>query len=143
MKRTRYLINKDFQLKFLGVLLISVTIVLANFLVVIFLLIRETNELAIKLNLYAAPHYYYFLTRQKSFIIKETVIFTIILFVGVCIVGILYSHRIAGMLYRLTRHIEELSKGKKLEPISFRKKDAFKGLANSINRLQEYLYKKK
>ena len=52
--------------------------------------------------------------------------------------AILYSHRIAGPLYRLKMSVDEFMEGK-FQPIRLRKTDEFKEIEPMINRLAEYL----
>jgi nitrogen fixation/metabolism regulation signal transduction histidine kinase len=55
---------------------------------------------------------------------------------GTSILALLYSHRIAGPLFRLRKCVDMLSAGQDVEPIRFRKKDEFKELAESLNELR-------
>jgi sensor histidine kinase YesM len=59
-------------------------------------------------------------------------LFSATLFVST-ILGILLSHRAAGPLYRLSKQFESIKNGADPEPIQFRKKDFFQGLANNYN----------
>ena len=51
------------------------------------------------------------------------------------LVGIFYSHRLAGPIYRIRRTLREHEEGRKVEPIVLRRNDEFKELADDINRL--------
>ncbi len=57
--------------------------------------------------------------------------------------GIILSHRIAGPLYRLEKHLEGLGEGKKLTALKFRKNDYFQDLAQSYNQHMEKIFQKK
>lgn len=52
---------------------------------------------------------------------------------------VFYSHRLAGPVYHLEKHLEEMIKGNYEEKLRFRKNDEFKHLADTINRLQDKL----
>jgi len=61
-------------------------------------------------------------------------IFTaVVVVVFIAVFGILLSHRIAGPLYRLHRHMSEIGQGKIQSEVSFRKGDYFQELAGSFN----------
>jgi methyl-accepting chemotaxis protein len=47
--------------------------------------------------------------------------------------GIRYSHRIAGPLYRLDSKMRRIAEGEAPSPVSFRRKDQFLQLADSFN----------
>jgi len=61
--------------------------------------------------------------------------FTII--VGAIILGVFFSHRIAGPLFRLQRHIREMSERIITSPIRIRSTDEFQGLASSLEELRK------
>jgi signal transduction histidine kinase len=50
-----------------------------------------------------------------------------------------YSHRIAGPMYRLHKHLQDMIKGDYKERLRFRKNDEFKHLADAINKIQDKL----
>lgn len=51
----------------------------------------------------------------------------------------LYSHRLAGPVYHLNKHLKDIIAGNYDNNLSFRKKDEFKQLADTLNELQEKL----
>jgi nitrogen fixation/metabolism regulation signal transduction histidine kinase len=59
--------------------------------------------------------------------------------VGTSILALLYSHRIAGPLFRLKKSIKMLSAGQDIEPIRFRKKDEYQDLADSLTELRRFM----
>jgi HAMP domain-containing protein len=65
------------------------------------------------------------------------VLFAGILFVG--IVSLIYSHRIAGPIYRLKKSIEALQEGKEIGCIKLRPADEFQDLADSLEKLRVIL----
>ena len=70
----------------------------------------------------------------KKELFKKLVIFTLLLAFFVILWGVFTSHRIAGPLYRLNRHMLDSSEGKTTEPLHFRTKDEFQDLADSFNK---------
>jgi len=84
---------------------------------------------------YAAAHSV--MPRIRESLITKTVlinlIFSFMAAVGVSILGVFYSHRIAGPLVKLKQHARVLSNASFDERIFFRKKDALQPLANVLN----------
>jgi nitrogen fixation/metabolism regulation signal transduction histidine kinase len=65
-----------------------------------------------------------------------------VLFLGMFFVGIIsliYSHRIAGPIYRLKKTIEDLQEGNEIGRIKVRPGDEFQDLANSLEKLRVIL----
>ena len=65
-----------------------------------------------------------------------------VLFLGIFFVGIMsliYSHRIAGPIYRLKKSIEALQEGKEIGCIKLRPDDEFHDLADSLEKLRVIL----
>ena len=62
------------------------------------------------------------------------VIFLVLAF----LIGILYSHKLAGPIYRVEKSIMALIHGQSDFKIKLRKKDEFKNLADTFNRLIDY-----
>ena len=71
----------------------------------------------------------------KSRIFYRLLFFIFPLIFVLAALSILFSHRIAGPLYRLEKTIEQFLQGKDVEPIRLRRNDELKGLASKINDL--------
>ncbi len=66
------------------------------------------------------------------------VLFFVLFFV--MILAVIYSHRIAGPIYRVKRYLDIMALGKDVPPpISFRKHDEFKEIAESLNKVIEMM----
>ncbi len=61
---------------------------------------------------------------------------SLIVFAGA--LEIVYLHRVAGPMYRIARILDELSQGKRITQVKLRKKDFFKNIADSINKLIQF-----
>ena len=57
----------------------------------------------------------------------------------VCIISLIYSHRIAGPIYRLKKAIEAMQNGKEIGHIKLRPGDEFQDLADSVEKLRVIL----
>ena len=65
-----------------------------------------------------------------------------VMFWSIILIGclaLLFSHRVAGPLYRLQKCIDQFASGQDTGPIRLRKKDHYKGLAASIENLRQDL----
>ena len=58
-------------------------------------------------------------------------------FLITCLVGVFYSHRLAGPLHKLQDTVERVLRGEPAEPVRLRKSDELQELADSLNRLTE------
>jgi len=65
------------------------------------------------------------------------VLFFVLLLVG--LLSLLYSHRIAGPLFRIISCMDMLVEGKDIPPIRLRDNDQFKDLAESLDKLRIHL----
>jgi methyl-accepting chemotaxis protein len=82
----------------------------------------------------------YFKTMEKWAKTKMSIIFllsVILLFSGV--ISLLFSHRIAGPILRLTRSMDFLAEGKDIPSFHFRTYDEFKELATAFDKLRKSL----
>jgi signal transduction histidine kinase len=71
-------------------------------------------------------------------LVKKHILFRLIFFsipvIFVIVIGsIIFTHRIAGPLYRLEKTLDDLIAGKDVDIIRLRKKDEFQGLTQKLN----------
>lgn len=71
----------------------------------------------------------------KSQIFFRTILFLFPAIFVISAFAILFSHRIAGPLYRLERTLDKVIQGEDVEYIQLRKKDELKDLAGRINEI--------
>lgn len=102
-----------------------------------------------KVQLYGATDEYQddVVTVSRLEVIKPVVIKSLIIggIVSIVLAGVsmfFYSHRLAGPVYHLEKHLQDMVEGKYDKKLVFRKKDEFKQLADTINKLQEKLRNK-
>jgi methyl-accepting chemotaxis protein len=67
--------------------------------------------------------------------IKINAFFYLMIFLGIVILGIIYTHRIAGPLHRIKIQVKSISEGRLDTNIKFRRKDAIHQFAESLNEL--------
>lgn len=112
----------------------------------IFLFFSLVSALLIyeRLHVPLSPHYGAAISRLTQ--VKESLIITsiginlmfwILIAVGIALLGIFYSHRIAGPLFRVRRYAAALGEGRFDQRISFREKDVLHTLSSALNEMAE------
>lgn len=85
----------------------------------------------------------YFGTLQKWAQTKMDILCLLALVLIICgIISVIFSHRIAGPIYRLRKSIEMLSEGKDIPSFAFRKRDEFQEVAASFEKLRKFIKEK-
>ncbi len=128
IRRRRYIIKPGFQLRYIGVIFITV-------FAVAFLCISTTYYLSMTLlgeklaNVYPQGRLVMTLKGINQIIIWRILFLTPI----IAFIGVLLSHKIAGPAYRIEKTLEEIGKGNFDINIKLRKYDELKGIANAVN----------
>ena len=126
-KRTIYLINPKFQIKFS--LFVTSLVVISSLIypVVIYetytRIIESINDPVINQNL----------VQSKASLIQLLILFQLIFTLLVFIICIFQSHKIAGPIYKLQKFLKDLREGSSHSKLTFRKGDNFKELADDYN----------
>ena len=149
MNRKIYLIDKKFQMSMISkvVLLIICSIFISG---VISYFVTVHFEKLNDFQLYGTTggNLNTMIMVSSLFLVKPVIVKSLVLGGGLgtliaIVLFIFYSHRIAGPMYHLEKHIEMMIRGNYEEDLKFRKKDEFKQLADLINQLQDKLKDKK
>ena len=126
-KRTIYLVNPKFQIKFSFFVTSLVFICSLIYPIVIYetynRLIAQTSNAELAQSL----------IDSKSDILQLLILFQLIFVALVFVICIFQSHKIAGPLYKLRKHFGLLQEGESQEKLSFRKGDHFRELAEDYN----------
>ena len=126
-KRTIYLVNPKFQIRFSLFVTSLVFICSLVYPIVIYetynRLITQTSNTELSQRL----------IDSKSDILQLLILFQLIFMVLVFIICIFQSHKIAGPLYKLKEYLRLIEEGESREKLSFRKGDHFQELAESYN----------
>jgi len=135
------LINPRFQWRF-----IFFSLVIASFQVAVlfgatalfFTKCIEQGKLA---GLPANNVYYQLLREQND--LMNWILFgaASISFIAIIVLGIVFSHRIAGPIYRLLEHMRNMEKGEATGDLVFRENDFFPELADTFNAVIKYVRK--
>jgi hypothetical protein len=133
MKRRVLLINPKFQLQFMAwsasTTVIAVLVMHAAHL----WFFRNLRNLALQSGLPENHVFFQFIRDRQS----ELNLITLVTFVGLTILlsvfGLFFSHQIAGPMYRLRKHFEEVGRTGKHTPLKFREGDFFQEIPEAYN----------
>jgi methyl-accepting chemotaxis protein len=133
-KRTQYFIAKKFQLRYVGLilLLVSLTAIMCSYVIYYTMMLTMGDKLA---NVYPQG-------RLISIVnmVNLRILLTMLLVAPlVVVIGIYASHRIAGPIYRIEKFLASLAGGDLSLPLTLRKNDELVSLAGGINSVVESL----
>lgn len=137
-RRKKLLINPKFQLKFMKNLLFLNIAVCATFYGAQSYFFWQARKLGESISLPSDHVFFLFIAEQQrtmtliSLATMATVSLLILAF------GLLYSHRIAGPVYRLQKYLKDKAAGAEIGKLSFRENDYFPEMAEALN---DYIYK--
>lgn len=133
-RRKQYLIKKGLQFKYIG--LIFALAILASVVTGYTVFVTGWTLLGEKLaNVYPQGRLMYVFKTTNLTLIRNLIFISPLIFV----LGLLFSHRIAGPVYRIEKSIYEISKGNLAMKIKLRKGDELWDLADLINTMTENL----
>ncbi len=146
--RKKYLVDKKFQAKMI-LMVVSLIVAAIMFSGIFSYLAALYLEKQSKVQLYGATDEYQddVVTVTRLEVVKPVIVRSLIIggfssIVMAVIAMMFYSHRLAGPVYRLERHLEEIIEGHYEKHLHFRKSDEFKRLADIVNRLEDKLVEK-
>jgi hypothetical protein len=131
--RKNFLINPKFQLSFLAYTLGVSILTIGFFYAADAYFFWKFRQLGTGLGLPANHVFFQFLDEQHS---TKNTYYGIAAAVAVSFLsiwGLLLSHRVAGPLYRLRKHLGSVARGETLSDVRFRKGDFFPEVADAYN----------
>jgi len=130
IRRKKYLIAAEFQLKYIGYILLFLYIgaAIAGYTVYYTTWTTLGEKLA---NVYPTNRLVY-IFRSANMVLLFRILLITPLFV---FIGLILSHRIAGPIYRIGRYIDSLMEGDYSNDLVLRKRDEFKILALKMTQL--------
>ena len=133
-KRTIFLINPSFQLKFSlivsSVILISTLIYPVIILDFFSIVSQRLPSLALEIS------------NVQSDLIFYLILIQVVLALVVFLSFIFFTHKIAGPLYKLRIHLEGIREGKAITPLNFRSGDYFHEVADEVSLFLETIRSK-
>jgi methyl-accepting chemotaxis protein len=141
-KRKKIVINKPLQFIFSGITIyfILIVIIVVGGLTYFITLNTILSQIEMENKFINA---YEIVKKINILLLKKIGLLILLLIILVFYLEIRFLHRIAGPLFRIERTLKEISEGKDVEPIKLRKKDFYKSLAESVNKVIEYINKLK
>lgn len=140
VRRTRYLINRGFQLRYMGIF------VLASFLAaliiggVLFYIVEMNWMVQLDRGLQLFPEVKELLVHERNWILMSFGFVFVILAVMLSFFGLFLSHRVAGPVFALGRRMSRIVEQKDLiTPLGFRKLDALQEVKDFFNQTLEHL----
>ncbi len=141
-KRKIYVVDPEFQyglIRKIAAIAVLMIIMSLSFMVSVYYLYGDVQIEVAQPDPFALAETISTMPQQVSLIKLLWPVLFICLLVTLAITflfGVIISHRMAGPIYRAKLTLEEMSLGDLRGEIRFRKKDDFKSLAESINRLR-------
>lgn len=138
-RRKNWIINQDFQYKFITYTLLPVGITILIFWLSIEIFFYRMLMIGKKFNIPDNHGFYLLLRTQKSEFFSIAIILIIILIIAFFIWGVLLSHKIAGPFYKFKKYLDESQNTKEClqTPLAFRKGDFFLEIPEAFNNFIE------
>ena len=131
--RKKYLINPKFQFFMISFALFQFVSTVGFLFLLNSYFFNRFNVMGIDSGIPSNHAYFKFLSEQQI-VFNHAVLLTSIVIGIVIMTSVLFiSHKIAGPLYRLTKHFKEIADGKDLKEIQFRKNDFFPEIQIGFN----------
>jgi methyl-accepting chemotaxis protein len=131
--RRNLLINPKFQLSFLAYTLGVSVVTIGFFYLADAYFFWKFSQLGKGLGLPPNHVFFQFLDEQKS---SKNLYYAVTAAVSIAVLGVwglLLSHRVAGPLYRLKKHLQAVAEGKTVSDVRFREGDFFPEVADAYN----------
>jgi len=131
-RRTQYFIAKKFQLKYVGMilLLVSLTAVMCSYVTYYTMMLTMGDKLA---NVYPQGRLIAIVNMVNFRILLSMLLVTPL----IIMIGIYASHKIAGPIYRIEKFLGLMANGDLSLTLTLRKNDELASLAGGINRFVE------
>lgn len=136
IRRRQYLINWDFQLRYVGFLIGVACLLTLVFIVAAKYYIHLNFTALLESGLVTSALTQEFLTIEKNFLNQNLVSLFLAIIGVLTVTGIILTHRIAGPLFALKRKMNDLiDHGISDEPFHVRRSDEFQDLVETFNKL--------
>ncbi len=127
------LINKRFQLTFLGYILGMIVLTIGIIYGSNFYFFWMFKKMGISMQLPSDHVFFSFLEAQQTQMNYVFALTGVLVSASMCLLGLFLSHRVAGPLYRLCSHLKKISADGSVEEVKFREGDFFPEVADAFN----------
>ncbi len=131
--RVKYIINPKFQFFMICFALLQSFVAIGILFALNAHFFERFKSMGIHAGIPPNHIYFQFLYEQQVYFTNAVLVVSGLIGVFIMLSMTLISHRIAGPLYRLSRHMQEIAEGKKISEIRFRQKDFFAEIAEIFN----------
>lgn len=131
--RRNFLINPRFQLPYMGIMVATAMVTIGILYGANVYFFNDFADMGRSIGLPADHVFFQFLDEQHRTLNVIFGAFGAVAFCAMCLIGMFVSHRVAGPLHRLNRHMKDVASGGTDQDVTFRKGDFFPELAESMN----------
>jgi methyl-accepting chemotaxis protein len=135
LTRKSYFVNPRLQLQLILGANILALISVALISTLMFYSESQVHSYGAALNLSPNHPFMAHVAQQEAYFARMCLVIGVIQFLLFNLTAIFLSHRIAGPLYRLERHMEDVAAGKEPSDVKFRKGDMYLHLADACNKV--------
>lgn len=132
-RRKIFLINPRLQYSFLGFSLLMSLISIAVFYIATLYLFWKFEQTGYSVGIAEGHIFYRFIADQRSLMNTILLIAAPVITIATCFIGIKLSHRVAGPIYNMTKHLKNINENGEIKEIKFRENDYFLELENEFN----------
>lgn len=132
-RRKVYMINPHFQYSFIIFASVIGFISLCIFYFAILYFFWSFEKRGIALGIPANHIFFRFIDEERSTMNLIFVIASVLVLLTTSIGALMLSHRVAGPIYHLKKHLIQIASDKKLKPLKFRNGDFFLELEETFN----------
>lgn len=137
--KRKLLINVHFQRQFIGfALALSLGACIVFYLASTWFF-GKYHSLAIEVGLRPGDPFFRVLSNMEMMLTNVFIVTSIAVVLISILGGIVFSHRVAGPLYRLRKHFEAVARGETWSNVAFREKDYFDDLPKAYNEQMRYV----
>ncbi|MBI3019665.1 MAG: HAMP domain-containing protein [Deltaproteobacteria bacterium] len=141
-RRRQYVINKDFQFRYIGLLVGLASLLCLVFIVMTKHYIELNLNPLIESGMIASPVVNELIQIEKQFLNKNLLTVFLLVLGPLTLAGIFITHRIAGPIYALERRMKQIAQeGMQNTPFHIRRTDEFQELVESFNDMMASLQK--
>ena len=142
LRRRQYIINQDFQFRYIGLLVGLASLLCLVFVVMTKHYIELNLNPLIESGLISSPVINELIQIEKQFLNKNLLTVFLVVLGTITVAGIFITHRIAGPVYALERRMKQIAQeGMPKTPFQIRRTDEFQELAESFNEMMASLQK--
>lgn len=133
-RRKVFLINPRLQYSFLGFSLLMSLVSIAVFYLATLYLFWNFEQTGYSVGIPEGHIFFRFIADQRSMMNTILLIAAPVITFVTCYIGIKLSHRVAGPVYRMIKHLEEMNDKQEMKEVKFRENDYFMELQDEFNK---------